>query len=936
MQWNCRGANSKCPEISELVNSRPVCIFLNETYLSPEIPLSVHRYISIRQDRIQSAASAKGGAAILLLDSATVIREKRFSETSQTLSEWISLDIIPSSSTASIRIITGYCPPSSVLDVKWLEREFEDASSKQMACVFAGDLNARSPIWGREPWNPHGYIVNNLVNSLGLHVIRSKPTRIDTTTGKMSTLDIWIANELARSFVPAEVCIGDRYGSDHFVTSVKCRMPQIGYLPPPLANQPPNRYNVSKANKFAYAKTLHQLLAQVVVPAEGQPVAEISRYREDILSCIVRSREKNVPKATPLQISRVQMSQEMRSILSRKRIIERFLKNVHDSAMLEQLRDLDQQFREAKQRHQIRRDTERLREVEKLSAQQRYREAWARLRKLDRRSAHAPIGPLRSSDGRIIKPSEDLANELLCHFTAPMVPYSDPAADDAARAHWQRVETEISKSESLKSSDVIRLPKADEFSVSQLMIARAFLRLKPLKAPGHDGIQNVFYKWGGNPLQMHLRRLFNMSLGSSYAVPAWKEAIVIPVPKVGKPAGLVSSFRPISLLANDGKILEAIVSIEMSKKLERLNFLPEEQYAFREHRSAPDIPLQVIQRVHNNRAARRPTVLITLDVKAAYDSVWHPGLLFKLLRFPLPRNLTAWLCDYLHDRKLQAQVAGFLSVVATVNCGVPQGSPLSPLLYILYTADLFGNSEPNTTTEGYADDLSTTATGENVSSAVASAQAEINRISYWASMWRQQFNAEKSEVIHLSHRPVAIEVKLARDVIPQKKVVRVLGLHLDERLTFKEHVDKVITSCRGNMGWFRRIVSRPGLSRRWRRTAYYSLIRSRLSYGNVAIAAMSKRQLKRLSVVQNNCLRAILNVKIRDRVPVSELQERCNVVSLPSFFAKCQKRYIRNAVSFVLPIREAVENARLSNLARGPVPVLMKYLKDEALPSLPI
>ena len=134
------------------------------------------------------------------------------------------------------------------------------------------------------------------------------------------------------------------------------------------------------------------------------------------------------------------------------------------------------------------------------------------------------------------------------------------------------------------------------------------------------------------------------------------------------------------------------------------------------------------------------------------------------------------------------------------------------------------------------------------------------------------------------------------------------------------------------MRWFRRLTCKPGLSRRWRRTAYYALIRSKLSYGNSALCSISKQQQKRLEVVQNSCLRAILNVRLNDRVSVSDLQARCRVPALPVFFRMCQKRYIEKAVEFVLPLRESVELVRSGNSTRGPVFILAQHLGDEPLP----
>ena len=147
-------------------------------------------------------------------------------------------------------------------------------------------------------------------------------------------------------------------------------------------------------------------------------------------------------------------------------------------------------------------------------------------------------------------------------------------------------------------------------------------------------------------------------------------------------------------------------------------------------------------------------------------------------------------------------------------------------------------------------------------------------------------------------------------------------------------IDHVLTSCNSNIRWFRRLVNRPGLSRRWRRTVYYAIVRSKLTYGNTALCNMSKQQFRRLDVVQNNCLRAILNVRIRDRVSIAELQSRCRIPSLTFFTTKCQKRYIKNAVRNILPIREDVESVRNGHSLNGPIVKLAKHLGDDPLPSM--
>ena len=940
LQWNCRGANEKPIEITYLLDKlNPMAMILNETFYYPLSSVLLPKFAVFRQDREQNPEEllyrgSCGGSAILVREGSTVISEQKLSLTGEKRSEWLSLDVIPDSQTAVIRIATGYCPPTSTLDLRWLESRFEECNRAKMPCFFAGDLNAKSPLWSSDPWNANGFTLHHAATRLGLTVLKSKPTRININNGALSTLDLWVVNEPARVLIEGAVARGERLSSDHFNTSIRCKMPIIGHRAPAPALEALDRYDFSKADRWGYYRTLRDLLKNVRVPDVGEPVANLVQYRKDIINCILVSRRMHVPLCDRTALKKIAMSQEMRWILKRKRILEHARGNHYDPESTARLKVLDKAFNLAKHRHQLRHDINNLRLVEALSAQKRYKEAWARLRMLDRHRQPRKIDHMRLADGHVLAPSTELADALLDQFTKPMSPYADPAADDATRERWQEIEQEVASGADFQPSATIRLPAVDEFSVSQRLIADAVFRLQPFKAPGVDGIVNVFYKWGGVPLQIHLRQMYNMCLGSRVTIPEWKHAEVVAVPKPGKPRDMVSSQRPISLLPTDAKILESVVARWMSTFLEERHLLPEDQYGFREHRSAPDIPLRVVQRVHNCRGARRKMVVVALDVQAAYDSVWHAGLIHKLALLPLPKNLIGWIVDFLRDRKLQAKVSGFLSRQAVVNCGVPQGSPLSPLLYILYTADLLTNNNSNSSTEAYADDLTICADGRDFPEAQQAAQLEVDRISLWARIWRQKFNANKSETMPFCWTPMAVNISVDGSLIPQVGVLRILGIFFDPRLTFKEHFDRVIRRCSENLSFFRRLVWTPGLSRSWKRTAYLALVRSGITYGNVALCNASKRQKKRLDVVQNNCLRAILNVRLEDRVRVTDLQARCRVESLDHFFAKTQRRYIEKAVCNVLSIREDVEAFRNnpSPPLRSPFAVLNSKLPPGPLP----
>ena len=159
--------------------------------------------------------------------------------------------------------------------------------------------------------------------------------------------------------------------------------------------------------------------------------------------------------------------------------------------------------------------------------------------------------------------------------------------------------------------------------------------------------------------------------------------------------------------------------------------------------------------------------------------------------------------------------------------------------------------------------------------------------------------------------PANVELTINGTRIPQTDVMRVLGIYFDPRMTWKAHVDHVVRSSNQHMRWFRRLTWTPGLKRGWRRTAYLALNQVAHRIRQRGVFALSNRQLKRLIVLQNNCLRAILNVRLSDRVAISELERpELEFNRVPAYYEKSQRRYICKAVEYILPIREDVEAVR--------------------------
>ena len=208
--------------------------------------------------------------------------------------------------------------------------------------------------------------------------------------------------------------------------------------------------------------------------------------------------------------------------------------------------------------------------------------------------------------------------------------------------------------------------------------------LKRGKAPGPDNIHNEVLRLGTTTsLFHHLARLFTSSIQIGYIPTAWKLATLRMLLKPDKLPSLTTSYRPISLISSIMKLFERVIEQRLRSYLEDIGFINKYQSGFRQNKSTDDHLFWLSQSVMESFNGREHVVAAFLDVEKAFDNVWHNGLRYKIFMLDLPTKMTRWLSDFLDGRVIQVNVNGFLSDQINPASGVPQGSVLSPLLFLI-------------------------------------------------------------------------------------------------------------------------------------------------------------------------------------------------------------------------------------------------------------
>ncbi|KAK3567283.1 hypothetical protein QTP86_016142 [Hemibagrus guttatus] len=358
--------------------------------------------------------------------------------------------------------------------------------------------------------------------------------------------------------------------------------------------------------------------------------------------------------------------------------------------------------------------------------------------------------------------------------------------------------------------------------------------------------------------------VINGSLTSGHVPTAFKKARVIPILK--KPAldpSDISNYRPVSLLSFLSKILERVVCNQLSDYLMQNNLHDPNQSGFKAAHSTETALLAVTEKLHAARSAKLSSVLILLDLSAAFDTVNHKTLLSTLRSLGICGTAWEWFASYLDGRSYQVTWKGLTSAPCRLSTGVPQGSVLGPLLFSLYTHSL-GKviSSHGFSYHCYADDTqlifsfppSDTTTSARISACLAD-------ISSWMTAHQLKLNPSKTELLIIPGDPSPAQdlaISLSNSMISPTASARNLGITMDNQLSFSSHVTNVTRSCRFLLYNIRRI--RPFLSTQATQVLVQSLVISRLDYCNSLLAGLPLNAIRPLQMIQNAAARLVFNL----------------------------------------------------------------------------
>lgn len=378
-------------------------------------------------------------------------------------------------------------------------------------------------------------------------------------------------------------------------------------------------------------------------------------------------------------------------------------------------------------------------------------------------------------------------------------------------------------------------------------------------SPGPDGIPNILIKNLSAKGLCYLLDLFNLIWIRQQFPKKWKEAIIVPILKPYKIPSNPKNYRPIALTCNICKLMEKIVSKRLRWYLETNNYISPWQYGFRQFRSTQDHLSNFVTKICDALIDNQFQITVALDIEKAYEMAW----IFRLLRIlekkkNIRGNMLAFIKNFLSDRKIQVRVNQTYSDTTTIENGFRQGAVLSVILFLVDINDVFDYIPNPVKGRLFADDLTVSCTGKNLKLTAHLMQKTLDSLQIWSEESGFKFSRSKSEAITFGrgYKKKDISLRLDDKDIKQVNHIKLLGLYIDEKLTWKVHIKKLVSECQKRINLLKVISSTQwGADKQSLLLAYRALIRSKIDYKASLYDTAAAYRLKELDSIHNLALR---------------------------------------------------------------------------------
>ena len=889
LQWNADSFLSKKEEFKMTIKTHKVDIFLiQETKMTTKdkVP-TIPGFTIISKPRKQTKGNEnnRGGGLILGIKNSIPFREVEdmtFRDTEDCITESQTVEI-PLGKGGAWRISNVYIPSERAGDCRnstdetKVSTKYWPAEAKDL---IVGDLNAHSILWDSELEEggqqrgievKRGELVEAWMDKEGMAVLNDGgATHANRKTGKESTPDLTIVHGSQADRYQWEV-LEKLGGSDHKPILITREAEGVQNV----NNQYTYKWDLKGAKFDAFRTEVEEKLP---VEYENKQVHKLEKILRKV---ITNAANNHIGTKRISGTAKPAITKEIKKRMEERNILRRDIKKANGrKRWLDKCKEVNTALKKEKEI--------RWREyVDELDAKTNSRQVWKTIRSLDGRTAPRKENEVLVVEGKAFVGDKQKANEFAKVYKKVSRIKKDPKDRIIKRQNREFLKA-IPSSRGRYESEIIW----EE-------LERVIGETSNNRSPGDDNIPYDVIKQLGPKAKEFILRMYNRVWSGDPIPQQWRTAVIKPLLKEGKDPKSPGSWRPIALTACLGKTLEKIVADRMSAYMEENNLLNENQAGFRRNRSTTDQVLKLVQMASDKMQQNKdsPTTMVTFfDFSRAYDKVWREGLLHKMIKLGLPYKFIKYTRLFLSARSTRVEINGVRSRKFFLNEGLPQGSAISPLLFLLFINDITEFIEGGATPSLFADDTAIwTESCKDKEKAVKNMQEHINGIANWAAEWKMELNSDKTQLMIISTSREDREWKpklLLNDIqLEVVKEYKFLGVIIDNQLTFNSHVKKIIAKgrkrnnilrCLAGKDWGQNVDSQKAL--------YATYIRSAAEYASPAwYPWVAKNTQDKIEVIQNEAL-CIMTRMTRDTP--------CDFLRLQTGFEPLCQRLEKN--SFIL------------------------------------
>ena len=892
MHINVNGLRARRPELElYLKENKPDIICMNETKMCGKTYPSLTNY-RLASFRDRDAGNRGGGVAIYVLTNIDC------EDISPNINDFTAVSL--NNGGIEYAIVAYYCPPKDKLDVNTLSTYI----NKYENIIIMGDLNARHQFYGSTSSNSNGDSLFNLVERFDLVIANNlnQATKLSQYAGEVSIIDYAI---ISKDLIGRlnDCHTGEDVGSDHsplhlhlHINNTIAPIPTKLYRPITKCN-----WNLFQSSLLRSAEEITHTVSLNTHDIDDK-VAEIERHIQTALN-------EACPLKPAKQYSFSTTNETLQLIKAKRKLRKRAQKDP----------TLRTEFNRLQRLVQARLQQERLTSWQKATGDLNHRSGkafWDTFKRLTKTGKKTSVCPRITLDsGAKSKNPREVADAFAQTLKIAHKTHQGPIFD---YRKLESVNKYISKHNSSFKPNFNNTTPSDightlVEPIDLEELTRALRKSKSRGAPGPDGISFLVLKQIPEQFQIILLTIFNECLSAGYFPLRWKEAHGVMIHKPGKDSSYTTSYRPISLLNTTGKLFERIINSRLMGHLLHENFFNEWQRAYLPKMEASEIVYRLREEITETCKRKKwKTVAFSLDVEKAFDSVWHDGLRYKLRELGLPEVSCRLLSSFLTDRTISVRVNSELSTPVKLEAGTPQGSVLSPLLFLIYVNDIPLQSCNGIRAGQFADDITGWSSDRHTYRIHRNIQNTLNKIEKWCCEWRIKLNADKTQLVVFKHnytgKKTFIEnLYVFREEIEESDSIKVLGVRFGKAGSMLGHCKERAAEANQRTNLLRLLRGRKwGANTLALRRLYVQYIRPVLEHGAVASATAADASIRHLETAERRALRVVLGISLMQKQKNSVLYDRLSIQ----------------------PIKDRLQDIRLTTINRFGNKTSIKQLED--------